>query len=216
MTGRTARRPPALDRILTNRTVSGRGGLPPNGFSVSRRMRSRPSQRAASALNGSFRSNSARNFVRDPGLRTTNVPAAPTLTTQYSLSSLARTLGRNVLYPPMLTPRRKTIRAITVTGSPLCQRFSVRLPLLNGGNLLARFQCAFRPDSSRPRSTNLVFTLHQAAFVCARGYVVKADVAGQRAESRMPSPISTGTRVITSRSMTPAAKKRRMVMPPSM
>jgi hypothetical protein len=112
VTGKVARRPPALDRMLTNRTKSGRDGSVPNGFSVSRRIRLRPSQNTTSASNGSFRSNSARNSPRDPGFRTMNVPAAPTLMTSYSLNSLARMLGRNVLWPPTLTPLRKTIRAI--------------------------------------------------------------------------------------------------------
>src|SRR5208282_5683628 len=40
ITGRVARRPPALDRMLTNRTISGRDGSVPNGFSFSRRIRS--------------------------------------------------------------------------------------------------------------------------------------------------------------------------------
>ncbi len=80
-TGRVARRPPALDKMLTNRTISGCGVWVPNAFSVSRRIRSRPSQSTTSALNGSLRSNSARNSPRDPGFRTINVPAAPTLTT---------------------------------------------------------------------------------------------------------------------------------------
>ena len=111
-TGREARMLPAFDRMLTNRTTSGRDGSAPNGFSVSRRMRSWPSQSTTSAWNGSFRSNSARNFARDPGLRTTNVPAAPTFTTSKLLSSLARMLGRNVRCPPTLTPRRKTMSAI--------------------------------------------------------------------------------------------------------
>jgi hypothetical protein len=81
VTGRTARRPPALDRMLTNRTTSGPAGTLPKGLSVSKRIRSRPSQSTTSAWNGNFRSNAARNLVREPGFRTTNVPAAPILTT---------------------------------------------------------------------------------------------------------------------------------------
>src|SRR2546430_3677760 len=62
--GRVARELPALDRTLTNRTMSGRDGSAANGFSFSRRMRSRPSQSITSASNDSFRSNAARNVAR--------------------------------------------------------------------------------------------------------------------------------------------------------
>ena len=79
--GMEARQWPAFDRMLTNRTISGRDGSVPNGFSISRRIRWRPSQSTTSASNGSFRRSSARNFPRGPGFRTTNVPAAPTFTT---------------------------------------------------------------------------------------------------------------------------------------
>src|SRR5512135_2977896 len=103
---------PPFDRILTNRTRSGRDGSLRNGFPVSSWSRSRPSQNMTSASNGSFLSNTARNRARDPGLRTTKVPAAPTLTTSNLLSARARTLGRNVRCPPTLTPRRKTMSAI--------------------------------------------------------------------------------------------------------
>lgn len=120
------RRPPALDRMLTNRTISGRDDSVPNGFSVSRRIRLRPLQSTTSASNGSFRSIAARNSPRDPGFRTINVPAAPTLTTSYSLNSLARMLGRNVLWPPTLTLLGKTIRAIPSPGRhgyvPTCRQ----------------------------------------------------------------------------------------------
>src|SRR5207302_3139936 len=98
--------------MLTNRTTSGGDGSAANGFSVSSRIRSRASHIIISASNGIFRSNAARNLARDPGLRTTNMPAAPTFTTSKSLSSRARMLGRNVLCPPTLTPRRKTMRVI--------------------------------------------------------------------------------------------------------
>ncbi len=55
---------PALERILTNRTPSGRDGSDPNGFSISRRTRSLPSQHATLASNGSLRRSSAKNFTR--------------------------------------------------------------------------------------------------------------------------------------------------------
>src|SRR6516164_4375411 len=66
VTGRAARRPPAFDKMLTNRTMSGRGGSVPKGLSFARRRRSRPSQNTTSASNGSFRNNAARNFSLDP------------------------------------------------------------------------------------------------------------------------------------------------------
>src|SRR3989449_4753231 len=67
--GMETRTRPAFDRMLTKRTTSGREGAVPNGFSVSRRIRSRPSHSTTSASKGSFRSNAARNFARDPGFR---------------------------------------------------------------------------------------------------------------------------------------------------
>jgi hypothetical protein len=57
--------------MLTNRTMSGRTGSAPNGFSISKWIRSRPSQSTTSALNGRLRSNAARNFALEPGLRQT-------------------------------------------------------------------------------------------------------------------------------------------------
>ena len=44
-----------------------------------------------------------------------------------------------------------------------------------------------------------VFGLDQAAGVVAGGYVMEMDVAGQPAEEGMPSPMSTGTRVMMRR-----------------
>ena len=102
----------AFDRMLTNRTTSRLGGSGPNGFSISNRERSLSSQKATSASNGSFRRNFARNFAREPGFRTIRVPAAPTFTTSWAPSSLASALGRKVLCPPTLMPRKKTIRAV--------------------------------------------------------------------------------------------------------
>src|SRR5215467_3170974 len=111
-TGSDARTPPALGRMLRKRTTSAGQGSVPNGSFICKRIRSRPSHRTTFASNGSLRSNAARNFARDRGLRTTKVPAAPTLTTSYSLSSRAKRLGWKVLCPPTLTPRRKTTRAM--------------------------------------------------------------------------------------------------------
>ena len=65
--GREALPRPAFDRMLTNRTASGRDGSPPNGFSISNRIRSLALQNATSASNGSFRRSSARNLLREPG-----------------------------------------------------------------------------------------------------------------------------------------------------
>src|SRR4030095_13655893 len=65
VTGKVGRRPPAFDRMLTNRTVSGRAGSAPNGLSVSKRIRSRPSQSTTSPLNGNLRSRAARDFALD-------------------------------------------------------------------------------------------------------------------------------------------------------
>jgi hypothetical protein len=112
LTGSDARTPPLFERILTKRTTSGDDDSVPKGFSVSSRIRSRPSHSTTFASNGSLRSNALRNFVRDPGLRTTNVPAAPTFMTSKPPSSRATMLGRKVLFPPTLTPRRKTTSAI--------------------------------------------------------------------------------------------------------
>src|SRR5579863_629317 len=102
----------AFDKILTNLTMFGSDASDSNGCSISNRIRSLALQNATSAPNGRFRRRSARNLVRDPGFRTTNVPAAPTFTTSYAARSLASILGRNVRCPPTFIPRRKTIRAI--------------------------------------------------------------------------------------------------------
>ena len=110
---------PAFDRTLTNRTTSGRDGSAPKGFSLSKRIRSLPWQNAICASKGSFRRSSARKFARDPGFRTISVPAAPTFTTPYEHSSVASILGRNVLCPPTLIPRKKTIRAMLSLWTPL-------------------------------------------------------------------------------------------------
>src|SRR5579871_4258351 len=104
--------PPGFDRTLTKRTTSEDAGSPAKGFSFSSASRSRPSHSATSALNGSLRMSSARNFVRDPGRRATSVPAAPMFTTSKPASSVARRPGRNCLCPPTLTPRRNTTSAI--------------------------------------------------------------------------------------------------------
>src|SRR5687767_15756075 len=55
VTGSAARTPPAFDRMLTNRTTSEGAGSAANGFSVSRRKRSRPSHSTTVASNDSFR-----------------------------------------------------------------------------------------------------------------------------------------------------------------
>src|SRR5512133_3476067 len=112
VTGSGAPAAPALDRTLTKRTTSGGEGSVTNGFSVAIRTRSRSLQTTTCVSNGSFWRSAARNFAFDPGLRTTNVPAAPTFTTSKPLNSRARTLGRKVRCPPTLTPRRKTTRAM--------------------------------------------------------------------------------------------------------
>lgn len=118
--GKEMFRRPAFARTLTNRTISGRDGSAANGLSLSNRRRSRPSQTTTCDPSGSLRRNSARNLIRDPGFRTTSVPAAPTFVTSYSRSSLASMLGRTLLCPPTLMPRKKTMRAIPCLGRALC------------------------------------------------------------------------------------------------
>src|SRR5919108_2768333 len=71
-----------------------------------------PLQIMTSASNGKRRIISARSFARLTVLRITKVPAAPTLTTSKRSNSSAKTLGRNVLCPPTLTPLRRTTSAI--------------------------------------------------------------------------------------------------------
>ena len=81
-----------------------------------------------------------------------------------------------------------------------------------------RISQSFRLVIRRARlcSANLIFTLHEAALIAARRNVMERDIAWHGPKSGMPSPISTGTRVITSRSMNPAARNRWIVRPPSM
>ena len=58
----------------------------------------------------------------------------------------------------------------------------------------------FGMTSGRERlDGDAVFGLDQAAGVVAGGYVMEMDVAGQPAEEGMPSPMSTGTRVMMRR-----------------
>jgi hypothetical protein len=72
---------------------------------------SRPWQATISATNGSLRATSARAWAWVIGCRRTSVPAAPMLTAPRCFSAAASLVGRKVLWPPTLTPRRKTTSA---------------------------------------------------------------------------------------------------------
>src|SRR6266446_6462940 len=64
-----------------------------------------------SVSKGSLRANSARSRVRVTGRRITKVPAAPMLTASRCFNSSASVEGRKVLWPPTLTPLRRTTSA---------------------------------------------------------------------------------------------------------
>ena len=99
------------DSTLTKRTTSGRNVCPPKGSFDSRFTISRDWQTTISATNGSLRATSARAWAWVNRCRRTRVPAAPILTAPRCLSASASLVGRKVLWPPTLTPLRKTTSA---------------------------------------------------------------------------------------------------------
>jgi hypothetical protein len=99
------------DSTLTKRTTPRRTGCPSNGFFEVRLAMSRPWQTTISATNGSLRATSARAWAWVIGCRSTSVPAAPILTAPRCFSASASSVGRKVLWPPTLTPLRKTTSA---------------------------------------------------------------------------------------------------------
>ena len=99
------------DSTLTKRTTSPRADCPKKGFFEIRLVISRPWQTTISATNGSSRATSARAWAWDIRFRMTSVPAAPILTAPRCFSASASFVGRKVLWPPTLTPLRKTTSA---------------------------------------------------------------------------------------------------------
>ncbi len=99
-------------RTLTNRLTSLSERARGNGSPDPRSLTSRARQIMRSAANGNLRFNATRSEAELIDLRTTKVPAAPTLTTSNSARSLATTEGRNALCPPTLTPLRNTTHAM--------------------------------------------------------------------------------------------------------
>jgi hypothetical protein len=72
---------------------------------------SRPWQTTISATNGRLLATSARAWACVIGCRRTSVPAAPILTAPRCFNASASLVGRKVLWPPTLTPLRKTTSA---------------------------------------------------------------------------------------------------------
>jgi hypothetical protein len=99
------------DSTLTKRTTPCRTDCPSKGFFEIRLAMSRPWQTTISATNGSLRATSARAWAWVIGCRMTSVPAAPILTAPRCFSASASLVGRKVLWPPTLTPLRKTTSA---------------------------------------------------------------------------------------------------------
>ncbi len=99
------------DSTLTKRTTPRRSDCPSKGFFEIRLAMSRPGQTTMSATNGSLRATAARAWAWVIGCRITRVPAAPILTAPRCLSASASLVGRKVLWPPTLTPLRKTTSA---------------------------------------------------------------------------------------------------------
>jgi len=99
------------DNTLTKRTSPGRTDCPSKGFFEIRVAMSRPGQTTMSATNGSLRATAARAWAWVIGRRMTSVPAAPMLTAPRCFSASASLVGRKVLWPPTLTPLRKTTSA---------------------------------------------------------------------------------------------------------
>src|SRR5271170_7932407 len=96
---------------LTKRTTPGCIDCPSKGSFEIRLAISRPWQTTISATKGSRRATSARAWAWVIGCRRTSVPAAPILTAPRCLSASASLVGRKVLWPPTLTPLRKTTSA---------------------------------------------------------------------------------------------------------
>ncbi len=99
------------DSTLTKWTTPGRTDCPSKGFFEIRLAMSRPWQTTISATNGSLRATSARAWAWVIGCRRTSVLAAPILTAPRCFSASASLVGRKVLWPPTLTPLRKTTSA---------------------------------------------------------------------------------------------------------
>src|SRR4029077_1421660 len=99
------------DSTLTKRTTPPRTDCPSKGLFEIRVATSRPWQTAISATNGSLRATSARAWAWVIRCRMTSVPAAPILTAPRCCNASASLVGRKVLWPPTLTPLRKTTSA---------------------------------------------------------------------------------------------------------
>jgi hypothetical protein len=108
------------DSTLTKRTTPGRVDCPAKGSFDTSFAISRPWQTTISVTNGSLRATSARAWAWVIGWRMTSVPAAPMLTAPRCSSASASLVGRKVLWPPTLTPLRKTTSATRFSStSPL-------------------------------------------------------------------------------------------------
>jgi hypothetical protein len=116
------------ESTLTKRTTPRRTDCLRKGFFKIRVAMSRPGQTTMSATNGSLRATAARAWAWVICRRITSVPAAPILTAPKCFSASASLVGRKVLWPPTLTPLRKTTSA---TRFPLNE--SARDPTLYRG-----------------------------------------------------------------------------------
>src|ERR1700722_20409620 len=121
------------DSTLTKRTTPPRSDCPSKGFVEIRLAMSRPWQTTISDTNGSLRATSALAWDWVIDFRRTRVPAAPILTAPKCFSASASLVGRKVLWPPTLTPLRKTTSA-TLT-SPQRQQPCPRTPVRSSYDL---------------------------------------------------------------------------------
>lgn len=85
---------------------------PANGSRATRATISRAGRIASTGSKGSWRVSSRRMVVGLAADRTTNVPAAPTLTTSSRLRAAATFAGRKTCDPPTFAARRKTTCAM--------------------------------------------------------------------------------------------------------
>ena len=145
------------DSTLTKRTTPRRTDCPSKGFFEIKLAMSRPRQTTISATNGSLRATSARAWACVIGCRRTSVPAAPILTAPRCSSASASLVGRKVLWPPTLTPLRKTTSAT---------RFPSTIPLerLHSTAAGRSTRCGDRPilAASRPFSNRLLVAIWSA------------------------------------------------------
>jgi hypothetical protein len=176
------------DNTLTKRTTPRPTDCPSKGFFEIRLAISRPWQTTISATNGSRRATSARAWVRVTGCRMTSVPAAPILTAPRCFNAWASLVGRKVLWPPTLTPLRKTTSASRFPSASLLEKLHSRAVVLRSVTVFSqRFARQALRQSLRPVSLSRRRTRRHA---CRRECLIARSCLHDR-RTRRSAP-STG------------------------